>query len=200
MHTVCETREFQTSAADAGMTRDEIDALIRIVSADPMVGDVMQGTGGCRKVRMAGRGKGKSGGYRIITFFTGDTLPVFSHHGFRQGRTSQSHEGRAERPRETDESACRNLRQQGHQGWSGHMTRKAFDKIAAGLDEAIAVARGDLEPARLHVPAELDLKIIRAKTKLSQNDFAHRFGFTADQIKAWEQGRSRPLGGVRPIS
>ena len=77
------------------------------------------------------------------------------------------------------------------------MTRKVFDKIAAGLDEAIAVARGDLEPARLHVPAELDLKIIRAKTKLSQNDFAHRFGFTADQIKAWEQGRSRPLGGVR---
>lgn len=77
------------------------------------------------------------------------------------------------------------------------MTKRAFDKIAAGLNEAMAIVRGDLNPARVHRPAELDTKVIRAKTKLSQSDFAHRFGFTADQIKAWEQGRSRPLGGVR---
>jgi putative transcriptional regulator len=77
------------------------------------------------------------------------------------------------------------------------MTKKAFDKIAAGLNEAIAIARGEAKPARLHVPAELDIKAIRTKTGLSQADFAHQFGFTADQIKAWEQGRARPLGGVR---
>ena len=93
MHTVCETREFQTSAADAGMTRDEIDALIRIVSADPMVGEVMQGTGGCRKVRMPGRGKGKSGGYRIITFFTGNTLPVFLITVFGKGEQANLTKG-----------------------------------------------------------------------------------------------------------
>jgi hypothetical protein len=28
-------------------------------------------------VRLAGRGKGKSGGYRVITFFTGTDVPVF---------------------------------------------------------------------------------------------------------------------------
>jgi putative transcriptional regulator len=77
------------------------------------------------------------------------------------------------------------------------MSRKAFDKIAAGLNDAIAIARGEAKPARLHVPAEIDVKRIRARTGLSQADFAHAFGFTADQIKAWEQGRSRPLGGVR---
>ncbi|MCX7304421.1 MAG: hypothetical protein NTV73_08780 [Hyphomicrobiales bacterium] len=32
-------------------------------------GDIMPGTGGARKLRFAGRGKGKSGGYRIITFY-----------------------------------------------------------------------------------------------------------------------------------
>lgn len=37
----------------------------------------LQGTGGCRKVRFAGRGKGKSGGYRTITFYSGSDLPVF---------------------------------------------------------------------------------------------------------------------------
>jgi putative transcriptional regulator len=40
------------------------------------------------------------------------------------------------------------------------MTKKAFDKIAAGLDEAIAIARSEAQPARLHVPAELDVKAI----------------------------------------
>jgi putative transcriptional regulator len=77
------------------------------------------------------------------------------------------------------------------------MTKRAFDKIAAGLNEAIDIARGDAKPARLHVPAELDVKAIRARTGLSQADFAHQYGFTADQIKAWEQNRARPLGGVR---
>ena len=77
------------------------------------------------------------------------------------------------------------------------MTKKARDKIAAGLQEAIAVARGDARPARLHVPAELDVKAIRAKTGFSQENFAYSFGFTMEQIRSWEQGRARPLGGVR---
>ena len=77
------------------------------------------------------------------------------------------------------------------------MTRKARDKIAAGLREAIAVARGEAKPARLHVPAELDVKAIRKKASLSQENFASFYGFTMEQIRAWEQGRSRPLGGVR---
>lgn len=45
----------------------------------------MQGTGGCRKLRLAGRGKGKSGGYRTITFFGGDDLPVFLITVFSKG-------------------------------------------------------------------------------------------------------------------
>ncbi len=77
MHTVCETRTFVAAAEDAGMSRMEIDTFVDGVAADPEVGDVMKGTGGCRKVRHGGRGKGKSGGYRVITFFTGEDLPVF---------------------------------------------------------------------------------------------------------------------------
>lgn len=37
----------------------------------------MPGTGAARKVRLAGRSKGKSGGFRIITFFGGIDIPVF---------------------------------------------------------------------------------------------------------------------------
>jgi len=52
-------------------------AIINWIAAHPEAGDVIEGTGGARKVRFAGRGKGKSGGYRVITFFTGTEMPVF---------------------------------------------------------------------------------------------------------------------------
>jgi putative transcriptional regulator len=77
------------------------------------------------------------------------------------------------------------------------MGKKAFDKIAEGLSEALAIARGEAKPARLHIPTEIDVRSIRDKLSLSQDDFAAQFGFTVNQIRDWEQGRSRPLGGVR---
>ncbi len=77
------------------------------------------------------------------------------------------------------------------------MSKKVFDQIAAGLGEALAVARGEKKPYKLHVPAEIDVKAIRLKTGLSQNDFAASFGFGLDQLKQWEQGRSRPVQAMR---
>jgi putative transcriptional regulator len=77
------------------------------------------------------------------------------------------------------------------------MSKKVFDQIAEGLNEALAVARGDRQPYKLHVPAEIDVKAIRNKTGLSQKDFASTFGFGFDQLKQWEQGRSRPVQAMR---
>ncbi len=78
------------------------------------------------------------------------------------------------------------------------MARKsAFEKIEEGLTEALAIARGDAEPAKLFIPPEIDVRAICNKVGLSQEDFAAWFGFTLHQIRQWEQGRSRPLGGVR---
>ena len=44
-----------------------------------------QAPAGRVKVRFAGRGKGKSGGYRIITFYTGPEFPVFLLNVFAKG-------------------------------------------------------------------------------------------------------------------
>jgi len=77
------------------------------------------------------------------------------------------------------------------------MSKKAFDKIAAGLGEALEIARGNAKPAKLFVPPEIDVRGIRKKLNLSQDDFAAEFGFTINQIRDWEQGRTRPLGGLR---
>ena len=77
------------------------------------------------------------------------------------------------------------------------MSKKAFDKIAEGLTEAVAIARGEAAPAALHVPPEIDVKSIRDRTGLSQEAFASTFGFTVYQVRQWEQGRHRPLDAMR---
>ena len=82
MQTVVETSSFQKSAEQAGMSEKEIAQLIDYLAANPDAGDEIKGTGGCRKVRVAGRGKGKSGGYRVITFFSGPTIPLFLFYAY----------------------------------------------------------------------------------------------------------------------
>jgi hypothetical protein len=76
MQTVAQTQEFARRAADAGMDDGEIEALVAYLAEHPMAGDEIAGTGGCRKLRWARPGKGKSGGYRAITFYSGPALPV----------------------------------------------------------------------------------------------------------------------------
>jgi hypothetical protein len=85
MHTVAELDSFRRAAAQAGMSDDEVSELVAFLAENPTAGDELSGTGGCRKLRLAGRGKGKSGGYRTITFYTGDQMPVFLITVFSKG-------------------------------------------------------------------------------------------------------------------
>jgi putative transcriptional regulator len=81
------------------------------------------------------------------------------------------------------------------------MSKKAFDKIAAGLNDAIAIARGKANPAtyRVHVPGDVDVKAIRKGLGLSQADFALRFGISPGTLRDWEQKRKRPEGPARVL-
>jgi hypothetical protein len=76
LHTVVETPEFLRRVQGL-LTAAERSALINHLAANPDAGDVIPGTGGARKLRWAVRGKGKSGGVRVITFFSGPPVPVF---------------------------------------------------------------------------------------------------------------------------
>jgi putative transcriptional regulator len=73
----------------------------------------------------------------------------------------------------------------------------AGKRLIAAAQEALAIAKGEKQPGRLHVPADIDVKLVRKSLKLSQDDFAAEFGFSVNQIRDWEQGRSRPLGAAR---
>jgi hypothetical protein len=76
MHTVIETQTFLLDCRSAGLSGDDLSEIIRAISSEPLAGDLIPGTGGARKRRFAGRGKGKSGGYRTVSYFAGDDVPV----------------------------------------------------------------------------------------------------------------------------
>jgi mRNA-degrading endonuclease RelE of RelBE toxin-antitoxin system len=48
------------------LTDDEYSDVQSQLALNPKIGDVIKGTGGLRKARFRGNGKGKSGGIRII--------------------------------------------------------------------------------------------------------------------------------------
>jgi putative transcriptional regulator len=77
------------------------------------------------------------------------------------------------------------------------MSKQVFEQINEALNEALAVARNQSEPYKLHLPNEIDVRAIRAKTGMTQKDFASAFGFGFDQLKQWEQGRVRPVQALR---
>lgn len=77
VHTIVETPAYLGDAKHEHMTSEEREAAVDLVAANPEAGDLIVGSGGCRKVRIAGKGKGKSGGYRVVTFFGGKDVPVF---------------------------------------------------------------------------------------------------------------------------
>lgn len=77
MHTVVETPTYLRAADKAGMTQEDRDVAVAMIAANPEAGDIIPGGGGVRKVRIPGKGKGKSGGYRVMTYFMTENEPVF---------------------------------------------------------------------------------------------------------------------------
>jgi len=74
---VVETPEF-LSATRKLMDDDERALLVDYLAHNPMAGDLVQGTGGIRKVRWALDGRGKRGGARVIYFYHDADMPLFA--------------------------------------------------------------------------------------------------------------------------
>jgi hypothetical protein len=77
LQTVVETAGFLADARSLRLTESERMEIVGWIGENPMAGDAIEGTGGARKLRFAGKSKGKSGGYRVITFSSGTDVPVF---------------------------------------------------------------------------------------------------------------------------
>uniref|UniRef100_UPI00334143B5 helix-turn-helix domain-containing protein n=1 Tax=Castellaniella defragrans TaxID=75697 RepID=UPI00334143B5 len=71
---------------------------------------------------------------------------------------------------------------------------KGFDSIKQGLQEAIIHAKGDTCGVRMHRPRAIDVKAVRAKVGMTQEQFAAHFGFSAATLRHWERGDRAPRG------
>ena len=76
---------------------------------------------------------------------------------------------------------------------------KVADSIRRGLQEAVAYAEGNADETayRAHVPTTIDVKAIRARLDMTQQEFAGRFGFSVNTLRHWEQGSRQPEGSAR---
>src|SRR5262249_24715980 len=75
-------------------------------------------------------------------------------------------------------------------------------KIITGLTEAVSYARGHRGGAlvrEVKVPESVDVQAVRRKLKLSQREFALRFGFSLPTVRNWEQGHRVPEGPARVL-
>lgn len=75
-------------------------------------------------------------------------------------------------------------------------------KIVAGLREAISYAKGDSEASRVttyRIPDSIDVGKVRESLKMSQAEFALKFGFSLGTLRQWEQGRRHPDGAARVL-
>ncbi|MEH6411777.1 MAG: type II toxin-antitoxin system RelE/ParE family toxin [Hyphomonas sp.] len=73
--TVIETPEFIKRASTVGMSDEDRMDVIDQLAENPEAGISLGG--GLRKVRIARRGSGKSGGYRVLHFYRAADMPLF---------------------------------------------------------------------------------------------------------------------------
>jgi len=85
--TVVETSAF-ARRAEKLLSVEEHEELLFNLALHPRSGDEIPGTGGVRKMRFAARGKGKSGGVRVIYYFFDEENPLYAI--FLYGKNEQA--------------------------------------------------------------------------------------------------------------
>lgn len=170
MQAAVETPRYLADA-ERLFTADEREAIVDLVASDPRCGVVIPGGGSIRKVRVGFGGRGKRGGARVLYIFGGDVVPVFLLAAFDDAR-------------ELSEK---------------NMSKRAFNKIMQGIEEARAYLDGTADKSRyrVHVPEKVDVRKIRTRLGLTQETFAATYGFALSAVRDWEQGRRRPERSAR---
>ncbi len=67
-------------------------------------------------------------------------------------------------------------------------------RLLKSAKEGRAIARGEADPAtyKVHVPSKIDVKAIRRRTGLTQEEFSMRYAISVASLRDWEQGRFSP--------
>lgn len=74
------------------------------------------------------------------------------------------------------------------------MDKTLFDDLKQSLKEAKAIKARQLQASRRSTLTPIDVKAVRAKTGLSQNEFAQMIQISTRTLQNWEQKRRNPTG------
>jgi putative transcriptional regulator len=79
------------------------------------------------------------------------------------------------------------------------MKKKGLEEFLASMEQESQSAIARRVSARTPVITALSVKALRARTKLSQSDFAALLGVEVSTLRNWEQGRRVPTGPARAL-
>lgn len=79
------------------------------------------------------------------------------------------------------------------------MKKEEFEKLVASIKEAGAIKAGRKAPSRVFEIKPPEIKNVREKLKVSQNEFALMIGVSVRTLQNWEQGRRKPEGPAKAL-
>lgn len=79
------------------------------------------------------------------------------------------------------------------------MRKEHFDKLASSIKEAGEIKAGTKKASRIYVVNPPEIKNIREKLDVSQNEFALMIGVSVRTLQNWEQGRRKPEGPAKAL-
>jgi len=79
------------------------------------------------------------------------------------------------------------------------MKNEHFEKLVSSIREAGEIKSGKKKPSRIYEVNPPEIKNIRKKLNVSQNEFAMMIGVSVRTLQNWEQGRRNPDGPAKAL-
>ncbi len=79
------------------------------------------------------------------------------------------------------------------------MKKDQFEKLVASIKEAGEIKAGISKASRVFEIKPPEIKSVREKLNVSQNEFAMMIGVSVRTLQNWEQGRRTPEGPAKAL-
>lgn len=79
------------------------------------------------------------------------------------------------------------------------MKKEKFEKLITSIKEAGEIKAGKKSPSRIYEIKPPEIKAVRNKLHVSQNEFALMIGVSVRTLQNWEQGRRKPEGPAKAL-
>ncbi|HUS89273.1 MAG TPA: NadS family protein [Desulfosporosinus sp.] len=79
------------------------------------------------------------------------------------------------------------------------MKKQNFEKLVASIKEAGEIKAGRQKPSRIYEIEPPEIKTVREKLNVSQNEFSLMIGVSVRTLQNWEQGRRKPEGPAKAL-